>query len=289
MAASVNFDWNGVFTVLDTSGAPIKNTSLGGGPGNPVNWYQTPVSGTLALDTSTGAGSATVVPFPLVGIDAFVSGFQVQTIGDGMGNPGTLLLGNLLLSFGPTSNGTPVSMVMDAAGLFVEVGSPGFAYGNVISGVGAIPATDGTYVGTNIPGAPSTNGGFLELGPTPIATTAWNTSLAPGCAPGDCLNLVPSGALPLVLDTVENLYDSVENTGAPAGTWGGPYDEVYGVAGSPMVDGPFQGSSIVLDITTLVVVPGGCDPGICEVPVPAAVWLFGSGLVGLIGFARRRS
>ena len=28
--------------------------------------------------------------------------------------------------------------------------------------------------------------------------------------------------------------------------------------------------------------------GVGEVPVPAAVWLFGSGLIGLIGIARRK-
>ncbi len=32
---------------------------------------------------------------------------------------------------------------------------------------------------------------------------------------------------------------------------------------------------------------GGCG-GVPEVPVPAAVWLFGSGLLGLVGVARRR-
>ena len=29
--------------------------------------------------------------------------------------------------------------------------------------------------------------------------------------------------------------------------------------------------------------------GISAVPVPAAVWLFGSGLIGLIGVARRKA
>ncbi|MCK5092950.1 MAG: VPLPA-CTERM sorting domain-containing protein, partial [Gammaproteobacteria bacterium] len=30
------------------------------------------------------------------------------------------------------------------------------------------------------------------------------------------------------------------------------------------------------------------DVGASVVPVPAAVWLFGSGLIGLVGFARRK-
>jgi len=48
------------------------------------------------------------------------------------------------------------------------------------------------------------------------------------------------------------------------------------IKGYTMIDGPFQGSSIYLEGT------------ISTIPVPAAVWLFGSGLIGLIGFAKRK-
>jgi hypothetical protein len=44
--------------------------------------------------------------------------------------------------------------------------------------------------------------------------------------------------------------------------------------GSAMIDGPFGGNCANFDFRV--------------VPVPAAVWLFGSGLVGLVGIARRR-
>ena len=47
-----------------------------------------------------------------------------------------------------------------------------------------------------------------------------------------------------------------------------------GIPGIGMIDGPFPGFSANFDFTA--------------VPVPAAVWLFGSGLVGLVGVARRR-
>ena len=49
-----------------------------------------------------------------------------------------------------------------------------------------------------------------------------------------------------------------------------------GVPGSPMVDGPFTGFNASFNIRAQVV------------PVPAAVWLMGSGLLGLVGVARRK-
>ena len=53
-----------------------------------------------------------------------------------------------------------------------------------------------------------------------------------------------------------------------------------GILGGKMIDGPFQGFSANFNLT-------GADLP-AAVPVPAAVWLFGSGLVGLAGIARRR-
>lgn len=47
-----------------------------------------------------------------------------------------------------------------------------------------------------------------------------------------------------------------------------------GIPGIGMINGPFPGFNANFDFTV--------------VPVPAAVWLFGSGLLGLIGVARRK-
>ena len=38
----------------------------------------------------------------------------------------------------------------------------------------------------------------------------------------------------------------------------------------------------------LIIGIDGCSPDIPPVPVPAAVWLFGTALVGFVGIARRR-
>ncbi len=48
------------------------------------------------------------------------------------------------------------------------------------------------------------------------------------------------------------------------------------VKGIQLIDGPFQGMNLYLEGT------------ISAVPVPAAVWLFGSGLLGLAAVAKRR-
>ena len=63
------------------------------------------------------------------------------------------------------------------------------------------------------------------------------------------------------------VYTSVD---APAGNPVNP----DGIPGFGMIDGAFLGFGANFDFTA--------------VPVPAAVWLFGSGLLGLVGVARRR-
>ena len=56
-----------------------------------------------------------------------------------------------------------------------------------------------------------------------------------------------------------------------------------GISGSPMTTAPFQGFNANFDFTTI-----NASNVITAVPVPAAAWLFGSGLLGLVGVARRR-
>ncbi|RDH86144.1 MAG: hypothetical protein DIZ80_01355 [endosymbiont of Galathealinum brachiosum] len=57
-----------------------------------------------------------------------------------------------------------------------------------------------------------------------------------------------------------------------------------GIGGSSMDNGPFSGFNMNFDMTSVTMT----DYTPSAVPVPAAIWLFGSGLVGLVGFARRK-
>lgn len=264
-----HYNWEGVFIMLSPDGAALANTSI---PYKGNNQFNTPVSGTLAFDPSTGTGTATLLPFeffhgtlPFESVD-----INLQTIGDGMGGAGTLMLGNMLFNWNGY-NGMPSSSVFDAAGLLANE----LSAGGISS---AVPASDGTYVGSWIPDTsigPGGYPGYLGIGPVPIATTAWNTTNVPGCAPaadsdysnnigGGCLGINPSGTLPTIFDPVNNIYDETANTGG-------------GIGGSPILDGPFYEFNININFEKL-------EP----VPVPAAVWLFGSGLFALIGLARRK-
>lgn len=275
-AAVNNFDYSGFFTMLDPTGKALANSSAAKG----ANSFQTPITGTMSFDTTTGAGTGTVVPFQFFGGDptlpASAVGMNMQAIGDGVGGPGTLVLGNMLFNWN-TNNGIPVSIVLDAQGFFAnDLDGTG--------GLGSLPASDGTYVGGTSPGlvtGPGGYAGYLGLGPIPISTTAYNTSFAPGCATGACMNVSPSGFLPLVTDTTANANDFIANTGGTIG-------------GNPFADGPFAGFNANFDITSMTftsqggVINGGNPFPVSAVPVPAAVWLFGSGLLGLVGVARRK-
>ncbi|TNF98218.1 MAG: hypothetical protein EP297_08670 [Gammaproteobacteria bacterium] len=79
--------------------------------------------------------------------------------------------------------------------------------------------------------------------------------------PGGPLYQGPAGQTPS-LDTVYSLA-SVDGDGDDDGT-----------PGFDFIDGPFIGFSMNLNLT--------------EVPVPAAAWLFGSGMIVLIGISRRK-
>jgi hypothetical protein len=195
----------------------------------------------MSFDTTTGAGSGTVVPFSFSGGGlAQATNISFQAIGNGFGNPvGNLVLGNIGFNWSG-NNGIPVSIVLDATGFYGA--GPTYTTGEVITG-GATPASDGLTF--------SKYSYTLPVGPSPMATTTWNTTTIGGAA---CtLGCNPSGTLPLSADSI---------------------------GGSPMPFGPFPGWNANFDIKTITIT--------APVPVPAAVWLFGSGLVGLVGVARRR-
>ncbi|MBU1191445.1 MAG: VPLPA-CTERM sorting domain-containing protein [Gammaproteobacteria bacterium] len=265
----ITADWVGMFVLLDFTGAALANTSI---YYKGSNQYQTPISGTISFDTATGSGAATLLPFDLLSgtLPAEAVGISFQAIGDGMGGQGSLVLGNMLFNWGG-NYGIPVSIVLDGAGFFggVQAGlinDRDLTQGEV-AGFGAVPASDGTYTNTTY--------GYLNLGPVPMATTEWNTT--PLCVDlsgqtnGGCMGVSPSGALPLVVDSAANDNEYAQGDG-------------IGIGGNPMADGPFTGYNVNFDITAMtnisVVTPA--------VPVPSAAWLLGSGLIGLMGVARRR-
>lgn len=196
----------------------------------------------------------------------------LQSIGDGAGGPGSLLLGNMLYDWNGNT-GVPVSLVWDASGLFNAINA-GLTGGATVSGIGVAPASDGTYV-------PFNDGTYLGLGSSPIATTTWNTTNAPECVYFDCLDINPSGLLPLVADTWVNQNKS-DTSGAT----------VLGLGGSLVQESGFAAKSFNLDFNQLTYTdnenpdrPDTIAPFQVGsvVPVPAAAWLFGTGLVALLG------
>ncbi len=251
-AAIVNFSYNGDFTMLTGTGAPLANTSYTNGAGGYL--VRTPITGTMSFNTATGAGTGTVNSFNFFSgtAPAVATGIDFQAIGNGAGGPGTLVLGNMLFNWNG-DNGIPVSIVLDASGMFAAGGATStYTVGQVINQ---------SSPGDVLPASNYMAKGLDTIGLVPIATTTWNTTTCSGAG----LNSNPSGCLPLVADTVVPVNYSPTQTG---------------IGGNPMIAGPFVGYNANFDITSMTVTS--------VVPVPAAVWLLGSGLLGLVGVARRK-
>ena len=162
-----------------------------------------------------------------------------------------LMIGNM--NFAWNSNSITTQIVLDGSGLFGAMGAglpPVGAVLNQASCAGLPCATPASDAAKNL----------TDIGPAPIATSGYNVLGATGTT--TTLGQLTLGAL---------------DSDGPGGS---------AVGGTPMDNGPFDGFNANFDITSLEIT--AVDDGVAEVPVPAAVWLFGSGLVGLAGVARRR-
>jgi hypothetical protein len=259
--------WTGFFTMLNASGAFVPNTDIP--PGTvATGGARSAITGGLTFDTATGAGTGTVAAFSFFGGGlAIATTITFQAIGDGFGGPGALVLGNMGFNWNG-NNGIPVSIVLDASGFFGAVAGGLTVSQNLIGG-GVLGASDNT---DTVAGAGGTT---YPMGPTVMGTTTFNTTNVAG---GVVLGTNPSGTLPLVTDTI------LDSTNGDSG-----------IGGSPMRTSPFPGFNANFDIMTAHVTQctdtgTGTDacPTVTAVPVPAAVWLFGSGLLGLVGIARRK-
>ena len=244
-AAIITADFNGLFTMMEANdNYAVQNAS--NSYYYDATWgygMRTQISGSLTYDTDTGVGSSSINPFEWFNAgNANITGIDLQGIGDGNGNAGNLIMGNMLFDWNGTA--APLSIVWDASG-FLNQGS--YYPGQVISSVGATPASDGLVTSSSVSHS-------LDIGPSPFATTTFNTTAT--CTvvnTTDCLNVNPSGTLPLSDD---------------------------GISGSPFIDGAWTGFNANIDITSMTVVS--------TVPIPAAVWLFGSGLLVLLSLSTKR-
>ena len=214
---------------------------------------QQAISSTLTYDDSSGSGFSagmTIANFDTFGATATIYDITLQRVS------GTdWIIGNMLADWN-VNEGIPLSMVWDASGLFNAI-DYGLQAGDIISGTNL--KRDGVSIFDVQSATPASDGVHhtLNQGPAPLAVTTLNTSTL--CVPGtDCIGNVLSGGSLFTDD---------------------------GISGSPMIDGPFIGLNVNFDIgsgNSLEVL------SVSSVPVPAAAWLFGSGLIGLIGIARRK-
>ena len=105
--------------------------------------------------------------------------------------------------------------------------------------------------------------------PTAFFGFKWTAhDLTPIAGPGDANFAAPfdwgaTASIPVVL-----------NWGITGLNWATIDGDSDGIPGTAMTAGPFTGFSPYFNTTV--------------VPIPAAAWLFGSGLLGLVGVARRR-
>lgn len=246
-ATVIDMDYSGLFTFLNSSGAPNQNTSY---PyyGDTTWGYglRTPITGTLQVNTDTGHGTGTLNGFEFFGSGpTFFDNFEIQAVGDGAGGPGTLVIANIELFWSDNGN-IPFQIVLDAAGLINSIFTD-LAVGNTYDQTSC--STSCAIPASNDLGVDSFGLDPLTIGPVPMATTTFDVTGT-------------SGKATVLTDLTVDSDD--------------------GIGGSPFDNGPFPGHSVNLDFTSFTVTK------VSTVPIPASVWLFSSGLLGLLSLTRRK-
>jgi len=302
-ADSFTFDWTGVFTMLNPAGDALQNSDFGG---NSTSGFRTELTGTMVFDAATGAGSATVNAFNFFGGGpAQAHDITMQAIGDGSGTgQGTLVAGNMLFDWNGNTN-IGVEIVLDAAGFFtsgiVDAGNNytgAFGVGDaIIKGPGAVSPDSELPSGMC---ALQTSGYCAVAFDNPAdypdpSLGIWQFPSDPATDyAGFFLTAVDGGTQ--LMSTVDGNPFNTENVSitqaGPDGLLGTADDVVWtgnrhtdGISGIRMDNGPFPGFNANFDVRTMDLT----GVTVSAVPVPAAVWLFGSGLLGLVGIARRKA
>ncbi len=171
-------------------------------------------------------------------------------------------------------------------------------------GTGAAQAASFNMTFMDFPGAPNTTvsgtadtgagTGSFNSGSTPFFGQPWTGTVVAGfetagagswtysTATGSSANGTYNFTLAAGQVAMGVLFDWNTNLGIPVlnilnADGSGVDIDSDGTLGTKMAAGPFKGSPV-----------GFSGTPISAVPVPAAAWLFGSGLVGLVGVARRR-
>lgn len=271
----VNVSFKGAFTMLNPSGAYVKNspsdyangfygvTGSAHGATTAYGWkgVRTPISGTMSFDTSTGAGVATVNSFLFFGNANANYASAVGVTFQSVDTVGTLV-GGMLFSWNGGSH--LVSIVMDAGQMF-----------------GALPTMIGGGPTTTVSGTYSavSNGSSSASG---LPTSA---DITTAIARTSTLN-TPHACNGLTLATQVNAYTINTNMANLGTCTGAGYGVDDSIGGSPMTSPSFSAFNANFDIMSVTYQSMATAPA--AVPVPAAVWLFGSGLLGLVGIARRK-
>ena len=159
--------------------------------------------------------------------------------------------GNLMIgnmNFAWNNNDIATQIVLDGSGLFNAMNTYGLPPVGMTLDQAACIG-DAANLNCSLPASDGIKGN-LPIGVVPIATSALNVLGATGV--GTTIGQLSLGTDP------------------------------DGIGGTPMDNGPFEFFNANFDMTSITIVAPAA------VPVPAAVWLFGSGLLGLVGVARRR-